>query len=533
MFGKKIGTWISYRCNYIHLLRDLEEIYEKGEFLNRMEAQTIARRLFDNSIINIHQRDGLCQIMKLLFDYDLISTEFMTKIIDKVCKSKKFSIWVDVDTEYSIPPVNFILKQNEYLALFILRKLNVWNNIDNTCVITAENLTNIVKAYCKNIYMFMDVINDTHPKLFNLMNQNNLKFTLEHLLLVVDNNYFGTLEELDQLYGFFSKHGYNITSRELAYMASKSYASDVKMGYLIEILMPRYNYTFNSEYLEHILEFNCRFPNYLYGIISNKIDISESLATRLIIHFKNKENIIDTLKIICNFEVTATMIEKLFIAHCSKQLIDSIPVEKMLQCNLDIVFKYSYINKWKDIIILLLNSKFLPSSDTLIYMAINTSVSDELFFNDIIKLLILCGLHIADKDLFIFGCFPKILNDNKIDIPKQYIEYINIDQNDEYTTLSCTDSKFDYYMFSYPAAGKLKAYSDVYRIMHFINIHPNLYNKKEWGLTLLNLDPNLYEYFHDMFCYVPSFWEIQKIIPYKRRILMMKRFYSELFEQYS
>ena len=243
MFGKKIDKWTNYKYNLCRLYTDLVAIYTKGECITSRNAQIVVRKLFE---YKHHDRSMICKITQLFFDHNLISSEFITEIINNYQHNE----WIDINSEYNIPPPHIMLDQKTYLRLFQLGKLEAWNYIDNNCPITQDDFDKIFTNYPNRMDELIPAINHTYPKLLDLMKQYNLTFTLNIVWLIIHEfNSNVSYDELDGVFLFLKKHGYEIPI-ELVVLIINSIrwtvqhtdnASGVSalIKYTIDIMMPK------------------------------------------------------------------------------------------------------------------------------------------------------------------------------------------------------------------------------------------------------------------------------------------------------
>lgn len=270
--------------------------------------------------------------------------------------------------------------------------------------------------------------------------------------------------------------------------------------------------------------------NILNKLSEKKIKFSEDTIKKLLLFMKCKDDIY----------------YKLLKKHDN--------LEKILSLDQSFVFKYACLNLQIDLIKYLLNQKFIPTKEHVIYVLLETNMLYKDIQNSILKLFFSYGLSVTDDIYELIGIYDydyEITKKNKGNLQDsphfKNNEFMLQFQNKihEIRSANWFNTVKINGISSVPIYKQLKRESfqkctlcymcegdNLNNIVEYIKINKPDMTEDCIEKCLFNNDPVVFEYMKDTYCptFVPSVFALSGINNFVKRYLMFVRFYPDLMK---
>jgi hypothetical protein len=520
MFGKKIKKWSDYKIDLPNLFVDLNKIYADGDVISVKHSEQIVDKLIGNmNYYVLKQYASFENIIELFLKKDVLNLEIVSKLIEK----HAVSIYAHLFPMKWVDSFKGNLTQQDYHFLcFKLCRSDLFDKIDDTCVITYEEIDYIFG----NIHVFSYINNfKKYPKKFNdLLKRSNLQLTFSQFARIKNIN---TVEKFSELLSFFENNGYKCDMMSIANLFHLNNNKDIIL-YLETHVMPKYGIQIDENLYTHMISKNYIIQDQLLGKFLKIKSFSENNILEIMLMAPHRLVMIDE-KI---YELTPRIIIFASIFNVTKILKKAIETEKILECNHHHIFKYSYSNKNTDVIKFMLNNKYFPDTDTLIFIVIECNISrDTVYFKFIMSLLVQCGLRIKKEDHNIFAFDLETMISVGIDIKDDFKKYLLCHKEIDVYENSMHNKQLQVVRYL-SEDERLEISFAQERVIEIIKITKKLTTLNESLFSNTVLNPNLlcFEYIRDNYNYTPSILTIMKIKNYRQRFLMLRRFHTKMID---
>jgi hypothetical protein len=491
--------------NYDEFLDEIKRIYENGKTPHGPCIAKCIEKIINSGYINnveyepyLGYRTKINNVLKILAGKKLLTQENIDEFM-KTFTGRKCYDWM-----LSISSTD----END-LNLFLYGKIDLFEKMSDDIKMTQEQFN---KIFTSPIFGEYVSIFDKYTDKFNkIIKSNNIEISKKCL---------GTASPNVIRVSFLIKHGLNVKDDDIIEFLKKEKDS-VFVNYIFEDVMPRFNLTLDTNMTLSILSLGIQLPEYVLNELSKKdIDLRQKMFY-----------ILNSLYAKVGIANPCTdIIEFCYLLNRVPHLAEHSIQDKISNCNLSRIFKYSYCHLRKEYITKLLNNKYLPDNDAFAFMVRSNHWWSHgerqnriIFFKEIMELLYQCG-YVIDESMYYTITFDiDILEKIGYTFPNEIKKKLEV-YNDTTVELSP----------SYPPAltKDIPYYIDTLVLKLYPDIRTDNVEKlrQYFSQSLYVTNPLIFEYLKDYHNYIPTFAEINKIKSYKNRFLMIAKYYPNYIE---